>query len=55
MEEMDFRFIRANGYFYLRKEDVVEYILNFAECEETDVRDRLKQAARNINYLGVKH
>lgn len=55
MEEVDVRFIRANGRFYLRKEDVVEYILNFAECEEKDVRDRLKQAAMNINYVGVKH
>lgn len=52
MEEVNFRFIRANDSVYLRKEDVLEYILEFAECEEKDVRDRLKQAARNINKVG---
>ena len=51
MEEVNFRFVRANDAVYLRKEDVIEYILEFAECEEKDVRDRLKQAIRNINKV----
>lgn len=52
MEEVNFRFVRANGAIYLRKEDVIEYILEFAECEEKDVRDRLKHSAKNINEVG---
>lgn len=52
MEEVNFRFVRANDAVYLRKEDVIQYVLEFAECEEKDVRDRLKQAARNINKVG---
>lgn len=52
MEEVNFRFVRANGAVYLRKEDVIQYVLEFAECEEKDVRDRLKQAAENINEVG---
>lgn len=40
--------IEVKGNTYLRQEDVVAYIREIAGAEETDVRNRLLQAANNI-------
>jgi hypothetical protein len=49
---MDMRIIRPkNGHLYLRLEDVVEFLLEIAASEETDVRWRIEQAAENIRKL----
>lgn len=42
------RCIEVKGNTYLRQEDVVAYIREIAGAEETDVRNRLLQAANNI-------
>jgi hypothetical protein len=36
---------------YLRQEDVVELLREFAATEETDTRDRVEQLIQNINKL----
>ena len=52
IEDMDMRIIRPkNGHLYLRLEDVVEFLLEIAASEETDVRWRIEQAAENIRKL----
>lgn len=45
---MDMRFIEVRGVRYLHAEDVVEFIAELGATEETDVRNRLNEAARNI-------
>jgi len=52
VEKIDFRLVRANGSIYLRKEDVIEYLLWLAAGEETDTRNRLEEAAKKIEALG---
>ena len=47
-ERADIRFIKANGAIYLRLEDVALFIVNLGSCEETDVRNRLNEAAANL-------
>lgn len=39
------RFVTVKGVRYLRVEDVAAYILELGGGEETDVRNRMKQAA----------
>ena len=43
------RHVLANGTTYLRLEDVVTYIQQIAATEETDVRNRLNEAASNLS------
>lgn len=43
-----FRFIDVKGVRYLRAEDVASYIHEIAGGEETDVRNRLSEAANNL-------
>ncbi|MCI0562344.1 MAG: hypothetical protein MN733_27990 [Nitrososphaera sp.] len=43
------RSIRANSTVYIRVEDVVAYLRGLAATEETDVRERLNQAADNLS------
>ena len=50
-DQSQIRLIRANNNLYLRKEDVVEYIRNMAATEETDCRNRLEEAAANIQRM----
>lgn len=42
------RIVRSNGAVYLRAEDVATLIEDMGSGEETDVRNRLKEGARNI-------
>ena len=49
---MNCRFVRIDGGIYLRKEDVVRYLLDTAECEETDTRNRLTRGAENLLEVG---
>jgi hypothetical protein len=46
--KQNIRFVVVKGNTYLRAEDVAEYIVECGSSEETDVRNRLKEAARNI-------
>ncbi len=46
------RFVNIKGSIYIRKEDIVEFIREIAGAEETDVRNRLNEAATNINKVG---
>ena len=49
---MNIRFItKTSGIIYLRKIDVVQYLFELAAGEETDVRDRLEQAALYLNQM----
>lgn len=50
--KVNMRFHNTMGVTYIRKEDVVNYIRELASYEETDVRWRLEEAARNIDMLG---
>lgn len=48
------RFVKTSlGVVYLRKEDVVDFLRDFAATEETDVRNRLNEAASNISEVGT--
>lgn len=49
--KVQIRMISANGATYLRQEDVVTYIQEIATTEETDVRNRLLQAANNLKGM----
>jgi N-acyl-L-homoserine lactone synthetase len=53
-EQATMRFIRLNEKLYIRKEDVIAYMLEIASTEETDVRLRIEQACANIQKLGDK-
>jgi len=48
----DIRFVNINQTIYLRKEDVVAYIQELATSEETDTRNRIEEAAKNIGRIG---
>lgn len=43
-----FRYVEVRGVRYLRLEDVATFIRELGGGEETDVRNRLKEAARRI-------
>jgi hypothetical protein len=45
------RFIITNNSAYLKCEDVVNYIKLIASTEETDVRNRLTEAADNLQKI----
>lgn len=42
------RFVKVSGAMYLRVEDVASFIQEIASGEETDVRNRMKEAADNL-------
>lgn len=44
----DLRYVTVRGVRYLRVDDVAAYIRELGGGEETDVRNRLKEAARNL-------
>jgi hypothetical protein len=48
MDQTKFRFVVVKDKTYLRLEDVVQFIIEIGGTEETDVRNRLEEAARNI-------
>lgn len=50
-DQKNVRFITYQGNIYLRKEDIIEYIRELGSTEETDVRERLLQAALNLNKV----
>ena len=43
-----FRFVEVRGEKYLRLEDVAAFVRELGGCEETDVRNRLCEAADSI-------
>lgn len=43
-----FRYVEVRGVRYLRLEDVAAFIRELGGGEETDVRNRLKEAAHRI-------
>lgn len=45
------RFVVFKGAVYLRAEDVANYIMALGGSEETDVRNRLKQAAQCVRQV----
>lgn len=50
---MNIRFVQPyTRTTYLRREDVVEYVREFAAGEETDVRERLEEAACILSTVG---
>ena len=48
-ETLDMRYVEVRGVRYLRSDDVAQYIRTIGETEETDVQNRLNQAATHIN------
>ena len=48
MNQHNIRFLEVQGVLYLRAKDVKEYLLALAGGEETDVRNRISQAAENL-------
>lgn len=46
--KVNIRHVHVNGATYLRMEDVVSFIREIAGAEETDVRNRLNEAANNL-------
>lgn len=50
-EKAELRTITFKGNVYIRAEDVADYILSLGSSEETDTRNRLKQAADNIRSM----
>lgn len=51
-ERVQMQFVTVKGKVYIAKESIAEYILEIAGGEETDVRDRLEEAVRNLNTIG---
>jgi hypothetical protein len=43
-----FRFVKIRGVRYLRLDDVATFLRELGSAEETDVRNRLDEAARRI-------
>lgn len=48
MDKFNIRFIKNNNKIYLLAEDVASFIKEIASTEETDVRNRLNEAASNL-------
>jgi len=46
--KFNIRTVTVKDVKYLRAEDVAEYLLELAATEETDTRNRIEQAARNL-------
>ncbi len=44
--QMNMRYVKANGKLYFLAEDIAEYLIECGSGEETDVRNRLKAAAK---------
>ena len=47
------RIVNVRGAIYIRLEDVALYIRDLGSTEETDVRNRLDQASREVEKLGA--
>jgi len=47
------RTVTVKDIIYIRAADVGEYIRELAATEETDVRDRLYQAALNLQLINT--
>jgi len=51
MDRIEIRCVEIKGNVYLRKEDVITLIREVAGSEETDVRNRLEELARNVEKV----
>jgi hypothetical protein len=47
----DLRYVVLRGVRYLRAEDVAAFLRELGSTEETDVRKRLDEAARNLEKM----
>jgi hypothetical protein len=47
------RFVTINEVTYLRKEDIVELLLEFGGSEETDVRNRMDELIQDLQKVGL--
>lgn len=45
MKEVPFVYVNVAGHIYVRLEDIITYMKEIASTEETDVRNRLNEAA----------
>lgn len=45
------RLVRCKDGIWLNSKDVADYLSDLAATEETDTRERLEQAARNIRNM----
>jgi hypothetical protein len=43
------RTVIYKGKLYFERDDILEYLREFASTEETDVRNRLQEAIDNLN------
>jgi hypothetical protein len=48
MSTFEFRFVRVRGERYLRLDDVASFVRELGGTEETDVRNRLSEAANHL-------
>lgn len=48
------RYLPFRGAVYLRDEDVAEFIVDLGSREETDVRNRLNEAAAHLSQMSRK-
>lgn len=46
--KMQFRYVTVRGVRYLRVEDVALFVRDLGSTEPTDTRNRLNEAARNL-------
>ncbi len=48
-EQTQMRTVKVKGAVYIRKEDVIELLMDIGATEVTDVRWRLERMAQNID------
>jgi hypothetical protein len=50
-DKRDIRYIVIKGTTYVRLGDIISYVEEIAATEETDVRNRLRQATSNLQKI----
>ena len=50
MSTINLRCVKLNEINYVRIDDVINLIKDFASSEETDTKNRLMQLAKNLGY-----
>ena len=55
MKTKNIRYIKANQNLYLKIDDVIDYLIELGSGEETDVRNRIYQAAEFIKQQMLKN
>lgn len=49
------RTLAKGGELYIHRDDIATFITSMAETEETDVRERFREAAYRLNRLQIRH